>query len=301
MIRCEVCGKENSDRSSYCSGCSAALSASGKSAAGMRGNGRTLLDGGQPTDAATLTRSVTGINGLDAMIDGGFPQGRVILVSGGPGTGKTTMALQFLVNGCLKFGENGVYVSLDEPLKKILQETSILGWDLKDLIDSGKIGFLEFHSSYGTKFSVEELTTKIKDTAEKLHAKRISIDPLTFISIHFPDIVTRRGVMMNLFDTLSATGATCIVTNEMRGEHETVILLEEYLADGVLRLRSSRIERGQVRTIDVEKMRGTAIDDQSRAYVIEKDGIQVIADSDLFTYAARLFAKQMTGEKTFRQ
>jgi len=300
MLQCEVCGKENVERSPYCFSCGTALSTPTRIEARVQEGGRTLLDGGQSADIPELTRSATGIDGLDAMIGGGFPQGRVILVSGGPGTGKTTMALQFLVNGCLKFGENGVFVSLDEPLKKILQETYRLGWDLKGLIDKGKIGFLEFHSSYGSRFSVEELTTKIKDTAERLHARRISIDPLTFISIHFPDIVTRRGVMMNLFDTLSATGATCIVTNEMRGEHETVILLEEYLADGVLRLRSSQVDRGQVRAIDVEKMRGTAIDDQTRAYVIENDGIQVISDSDLFTYAARLFAKQLTGEKASR-
>ena len=300
MLQCEVCGKQD-NQSSYCLNCGTMLSKPLRSLLQIERDGSTLLDGGQPTDIPELARSVTGIEGLDAMIGGGFPQGRVILVSGGPGTGKTTMALQYLVNGCSKFGENGLFVSLDEPLNKILQETQRLRWGLKSLIDNGKIGFLEFHSSYGSKFSVEELTTKIEDTAKKLHVRRISIDPLTFISIHFPDIVTRRGVMMNLFDALSATGATCIVTNEMRGEHETVVLLEEYLADGVLRLRSSQVERGQVRTIAVEKMRGTAIDDQTRPYVIENEGIEVISNSDLFTYAARLFAKQLTGEKASRQ
>jgi KaiC/GvpD/RAD55 family RecA-like ATPase len=109
--------------------------------------------------------------------------------------------------------------------------------------------------------------------------------------------VARRKVIMSLFDTLTATGSTCIVTNESRGETERAILLEEYLADAVLRLTSSRVDRGRVRTIEIEKMRGTVIDDQARAYVIENDGITVISQSDLFTYAASLFSKKMT-EKT---
>ena len=296
MRQCQYCGNENVDRRDFCSNCGTSLMTHQTKLKPEQRNGFTLLDGGQPTGIMELPRSTTGIDGLDQMIGGGFPQGRVILVSGGPGTGKTTMALQFLVNGCIQFGESGIFVSLDEPLKKILQEYG-LGRDLKSLIDKGKIAFLEFHSSSGNRFSAEEITTKIKDAANKLHVKRIAIDPLTFISIHFPDIVTRRGVIMGLFDTLTATGATCIVTNEMRSEHENVILLEEYLADGVLRLHSSQVERGHVRTIDVEKMRGTAIDDQSRAYVIEREGIKVISDSDLFSYAAKLFAKQLMGEK----
>jgi circadian clock protein KaiC len=230
------------------------------------------------------------------MINGGFPKGRVVLISGGPGTGKTTMSLQFLVNGCTKFGENGIFISLDEPLKKLLQETSEFGWDLERLTDENRLGFIESSTSSG-KFSVEELTTQLRDVARKINAQRICLDPLTFISLHYPDIVARRKVIMNLFDALTATGATCIVTNESRGETERAILLEEYLADAVVRLASSRVDRGRVRTIEIEKMRGSVIDDQARPYVIENDGIKVISQSDLFTYAASLFSKKMT-EKT---
>src|SRR5208282_4422120 len=175
MLQCQVCGNESVDRRVYCSNCGTSLTTQSTKLRPAQRNGLTLLDGGQPTDFPELPRSTTGIDGLDSMIGGGFPQGRVILVSGGPGTGKTTMALQFLVNGCREFGENGIFVSLDEPLRKILQEYG-LGRELKSLIDKGKIAFLEFHSSSGNRFSAEEITTKIKDAANKLHVKRIAID-----------------------------------------------------------------------------------------------------------------------------
>jgi KaiC/GvpD/RAD55 family RecA-like ATPase len=68
--------------------------------------------------------------------------------------------------------------------------------------------------------------------------------------------------------------------------------LEAYLADGVIRLESSQIERGRIRTIVVEKMRGTVIDDQVRPYVIQQGGIKVFSEKDLFSFAASLFTKE---------
>jgi circadian clock protein KaiC len=56
----------------------------------------------------------TGIEGLDELVSGGFPRGRVVLVLGGPGTGKTILASQFLYKGISQYGENGIFVSLDE-------------------------------------------------------------------------------------------------------------------------------------------------------------------------------------------
>lgn len=296
-MKCPGCRRENDAEAAYCYWCGTPLSSRPPEKPQQNANVTPLPNEKAPSPEK-LQRSPTGIDGLDVMIGGGLPKGRVALISGGPGTGKTTMSLQFLVNGCSRFGENGIYISLDEPMKKILQETSNFGWDLEGLIDANKISFIEA-PTLAAKFSVEELATRIKETARKINAQRICLDPLTFISIYYPDIVARRKVIMSLFDTLTATDATCIVTNEARGDSERAILLEEYLADAVLRLTSSRMERGRVRTIEIEKMRGTVIDDQTRAYVIEKNGIRVISQSDLFTYAAGLFSKKIM-EKTNR-
>ena len=75
----------------------------------------------------------TGIEGLDEMLDGGFPSGRPILVCGAPGSGKTIFAMQFLCNGAVQHGERGVFVSLDESKPHLLQDMDSFGWNLLEL------------------------------------------------------------------------------------------------------------------------------------------------------------------------
>ena len=76
-------------------------------------------------------RVLTGIPGLEEMLNGGFPRGRVILLVGGPGTGKTIFSSQFIFSGIEKHNENGVYVSLDESQHHYLKEMSAFGWNLE--------------------------------------------------------------------------------------------------------------------------------------------------------------------------
>jgi circadian clock protein KaiC len=241
---------------------------------------------------AKVLRTPTGIEGLDAMIGGGIPRGRIVLVSGGPGTGKTTIAIQYLVNGVLKYGERGIFVSLDEPKDRILEEASYYGWDFEKLHNEKKIAFID-GSPYirGHKVQRFKLGQTIRDTAQAIQAKRISVDTMAALTLQYPDIVQRREVILELFENVRETGATCIITDETREGQSRPILLEEYLADGVIVLQSSQIERKRIRTIGVEKMRGTAIDDQLRPYILDEDGFSIVSDKDIFTYAARLLTK----------
>src|SRR5487761_833910 len=73
----------------------------------------------------------TGIQGLDDLLAGGYPRGRVILITGGPGSGKTLMAMQFLVNGVERFDERGVFVSLEESKYHLASEMANFGWDVE--------------------------------------------------------------------------------------------------------------------------------------------------------------------------
>ncbi|MEK6984613.1 MAG: ATPase domain-containing protein [Nanoarchaeota archaeon] len=74
-----------------------------------------------PIKDTTTSRFRTGISELDSVLDGGFPKGSVVLVSGSSGTGKTILALEWLFHGVNKFNENGVYVTFTEPLFKTLK------------------------------------------------------------------------------------------------------------------------------------------------------------------------------------
>ncbi|HVH91786.1 MAG TPA: ATPase domain-containing protein, partial [Candidatus Acidoferrum sp.] len=86
-------------------------------------------------------RVPTGIPGLDPLLEGGFPQGRSILVTGEPGTGKTIFSLQFLIEGLAR-GEKGIYVAADEGPMDILEQAASLGWDLEKHIEMKEIAIL---------------------------------------------------------------------------------------------------------------------------------------------------------------
>src|SRR5712692_3760785 len=81
----------------------------------------------------TVDRTPTGIPGLDEILSGGFPRGRVILLVGGPGTGKTILTSQFLMNGIKIYGENGAFVSLDETKAHYYREMALFGWKFEEL------------------------------------------------------------------------------------------------------------------------------------------------------------------------
>nr|MDO8090125.1 ATPase domain-containing protein [Candidatus Sigynarchaeota archaeon] len=85
----------------------------------------------------------SGIPGLDEMLNGGFPRGRAILVSGGPGTGKSILSAQFIYNGAHQHGIPGIIVSLEEPAKTIKENLSSFGWDLDKLIDENLLDIID--------------------------------------------------------------------------------------------------------------------------------------------------------------
>ena len=77
------------------------------------------------------------------MVDGGLPEGRVVLVIGGPGTGKTILCSQFLFKGIYDKQENGVFVSLDESKEQFHSEMKQFGWDFEKAENEGKFSFMD--------------------------------------------------------------------------------------------------------------------------------------------------------------
>ena len=87
----------------------------------------------------------TGIEGLDKALNGGIPKKNIVLVSGGAGTGKSTLCMQFLVNGCTKYGEKGLYVSTEQNEGELKKAASNFGWDLDGLIKSRKLKIVYYY------------------------------------------------------------------------------------------------------------------------------------------------------------
>ena len=93
------------------------------------------------------TKSPTGILGLDELLSGGIPKGRVVLVVGGPGSGKTTLASQFLYRGISDYDENGIFVSLDESKNHFYSEMMGFSWDFATAEEQGRFAFVKSSSA----------------------------------------------------------------------------------------------------------------------------------------------------------
>jgi KaiC/GvpD/RAD55 family RecA-like ATPase len=250
-----------------------------------------------------MERVSSGVKGLDEILGGGFPKSRTILVVGGPGTGKTILAIQFLRAGAVT-GERSIYVTFDERPEQVKENVSAFGWDLDRLEAEGKMMFVDatpFRRARATSAGVHEareglpvyetvpeitlrgLVETVKRLAEEEDVARLAVDPITSLSVRYQSLIKRRHAMLMLFDALSSTGATCLVTSELRTSMlSRRFQLEEFLSQGVVLLRTGIHEGNVIRGIQVEKMRGIAHDTQLRPYLIGQNGIEVYAKDKVF-------------------
>ena len=239
----------------------------------------------------SVARTPTGVPGLDEILGGGFPQGRVLLILGEPGAGKTILCSQFLVNGVTKFGENGLFVSMEEGKGHYIREMSAFGWDLASAEKEGKFSFVDASPirtipgevrigklTIGRQdFSLISLLEVIRNSAKAINALRVVVDPVSLLLFQYPDETLRRKALMDLVEALSETGATCVLSSELRrvGLKGRTLQIEEYLVHGVILMQTIAAGRTMERTIQVEKMRETQIDRQPRPYRITEKGIEV--------------------------
>ena len=239
----------------------------------------------------------TGIPGVDkALADRGIPRGHTILIAGGPGSGKTTFATQFLYKGATEYGEPAVYITLDEDPEDMKKNMSKFGWDLDQLEREKKLIFINVSpvrvgptekaglAQLGMKeFKLIKLLEAIRIGIEQVQARRVVIDPITIFTLQYPDETERIYAMRDLIADFRKTGCTNLLISELKGtglerEHQ----FEEYLAQGVILLRTIIKGEKLLRMFQVAKMRGLAVDTQPRPYEITDDGIQVYPTLTVF-------------------
>ena len=91
-----------------------------------------------------VKRHITGIDGLDSMLGGGVPEKSIILLCGGPGVGKTILTLQYMMTA-VERGEPCVYLSLEEPMDKKIENAKAFGWDIAKAEETDKIASLDIY------------------------------------------------------------------------------------------------------------------------------------------------------------
>ena len=216
-------------------------------------------------------RASTGIPGLDALTQGGFPEGRAILLCGGPGSGKTILGLQFLLEG-IEHREPGIFVGIDEKPGHLIQDAAALGWDLTGPIQRGELQLLDPSPFFtatrkgtwtGRGIDARHVAGDLVQQVRKSGARRLVIDSITSL---VPPELSRaethdylRALIQSWEDNL---GCTVLLTcrgsrRDPNGSCDT----GRALASGVIVLRAGRAAGGEgVRTICVRKMRGTDVD-----------------------------------------
>lgn len=233
-----------------------------------------------------MTRISTGVMGLDEMLDGGFLENKIILIRGGPGTGKTIFSLQFIAEGAKK-GEKGIYLTLEEPMESVRTAVVSLGFDLEKLekkntlklIDGSQLVYKfseEIRSNYSSpKPVISQIVNQIIIEAESFGATRLVVDPITSAIIHQRFPTDKRLEILELIKSLRKLNCTSVITSESASPSEDEFFVEEYLADGVIILAQTLRNFAVTKTIRVEKMRGTKHDDQPRKYEIGDKGLVV--------------------------
>ncbi len=220
-------------------------------------------------------RISSGINGLDEMLGGGFPAGHIIVAIGDTGTGKTTLALQYIYDGLCK-GESCIYISIEEEIESIISTAASFGWDLNNYIEKKKLELLKLDLS-DIKNAARRIKVDLPELIKSFGASRLVIDSITLFSIMFDNSIERRIRLVDLNKTIKKMGITALYTSETdtKNPFHSKDGIIEYSSDGILFLQQSESARNMKMMVRVIKMRRTVHDRISRPYEITEKGIIV--------------------------
>ncbi len=233
-----------------------------------------------------LPKARTGIAGFDEITGGGLPKGRPSLICGGPGCGKTMLAMEFLVRGAVEFNEPGVFMSFEETADDLVQNVASLGFDLrtlesqkKILIDEVRVARSEIHET--GEYDLEALFIRLGHAIDSIGAKRVVLDTLEALFGGFSNTAVLRAELRRLFDWLKQKKVTAVITGE-RGEGQlTRQGLEEYVSDCVVLLDHRVVNQLTIRRLRIVKYRGTIHGTDEYPFLIGKNGISVLPISSL--------------------
>jgi KaiC/GvpD/RAD55 family RecA-like ATPase len=241
----------------------------------------------------------TGIPGFDELVAGGVPKGYCYTIAGGPGSGKTTFAMQFLYNGATKYGENGVYLTFDEPPTSIRASALNFGMNLEKLENSGKIVIVDaspIRMEVGRyvarlttplglpNFNIDTVLKAVHEAAKKVDAERIVVDSLTSLLIQYSDPFVVRKETLSMIRSLSESGRyTSLLLSEMsEGGSPPQFKAEMFLSNGVILLHTIKQAEERIRAIEVIKMRGVNHSTKLHPFKITDKGIVVYPGERVF-------------------
>jgi len=233
-----------------------------------------------------LPKSPTGITGLDEITGGGLPKGRPTLVAGAAGSGKTLLALEFLVRGATQYDEPGVFVAFEENAEELAQNVVSLGFNLKDLIRKKKL-IIDYVRIERTEieeagdYDLEGLFIRLGHAIDTIGAKRVVMDTVEVLFSALSNKSILRAELHRLFRWLKDKNVTAIVTGERGDGPITRFGLEEYVADCVIALDHRVNEQVSTRRLRIVKYRGSLHGTNEYPFLISQTGISVLPITSL--------------------
>ena len=244
----------------------------------------------EKVDAQSISRLIkrvnAGIPGVDNLIEGGIPEGFVVVVTGPPGTGKTTFSLQYLMEG-LKRDERCIFFSFEEKVEHLIKQSIRFGWDIGEYIDKGYLEIFGF-----TMLSTEEIIEIIN----VFKPKRIVFDSLnTFFDIHeFRRSSQWRSILKEIRDKK----ITCLAITEKRHGFEVKEYDEfDFMGDGIIFFdKNQRYDLDPYPTyyLQIQKLRITKINEMPHPFIFAGHGLELIGNKGL----AKIFGGTLPATQT---
>lgn len=244
----------------------------------------------------------TGIAELDSALQGGFPRGSVILLAGSSGSGKTIMALQWLFEG-VKHGENCLYISLTEPLFKIVKNLETLDFYDRKALEDQRLKIIDIRVVYGDQFYREKVMEFIEEQVKAANVKRVVIDSITAIAYNLKDSAEVRKLIFELGRILASLGCTTLLTSETAGARNrySIYGVEEFISDAIIKLDQVKVGNELQRMIQIIKVRGRAYTSEEMYFRITRGGIVVFPKLSMPLQHVALTERISTGNAVLDQ
>jgi len=233
------------------------------------------------TEKCALPKIPTRIAGLDEILQGGIPENRTTIISGGPGCGKSIFGIEFLYNGASQ-GHPGIYVTFEERADAVRQNARTMGWELEEMEKQNLLFVMQANLDPKTlisgDFSLMGLFSIIEGKASAMNCKRIVVDAIDILLRMYNDFNRERSEYYVLHDWFSSRNMTTIMTVKSSQDHGMATRYEflDFMADCVIHLDQRVKEQISTRRIRVTKFRGSDFGRNEYPYVISDKGLSII-------------------------
>jgi circadian clock protein KaiC len=228
-----------------------------------------------PPEEIRMDRVRTGIDGLDQLLHGGFLRGDAVLVAGAPGTGKTSLGMQYIYNGATEYQEPGIFITFEEFPERIYRDAENYGWDFRGLEEQGKLKVL-FTSPEVLQQDIIRDQGIVSEMIAEIGATRVVVDSISNLEGAAENVLRFRESVYGLVNALKAESLTALLTRELREDEEIGTGPEEFVADGLVLLTRRYVMGQRMRFLEVVKSRGTPHIAIPSLYYMSKGGIHIV-------------------------